>query len=298
MDLMNLHDPDWLDVQYNNRARVPGHQQIFERWRLASARVREGMTCVADVPYGTGTDETLDIFPAAEPRSPVLVFIHGGWWRSLDKDDHSFLAASLVGAGAMVVVPNYSLCPGTEDAPVSIETIALQMTKALAWVYRNAALYGGSPGRIVVAGHSAGAHLAAMMLCCEWPEVDKRLPLQLVRGALGVSGVYDLKPIQQTPFLKADLRLTPEAVDRLSPARFRAPREARFLATFGADESEEFHRQSQLLQLAWGKATVPRCEAVTGTNHYTVLHDLADPDGVSHRMALDLLELPRVNPEK
>jgi arylformamidase len=295
---MTSFDPTWLDDQYNNRARVPGHLQIFERWRVASARVREGMTCVADVPYGTGRDETLDIFPAAEPRSPVFVFIHGGWWRSLDKADHSFLAASLVGAGAMVVMPNYSLCPGTDDAPVTIETIALQMTRALAWVYRNAAIYGGSPGRIVVSGHSAGAHLAAMMLCCEWPEVDKRLPLQMVRGALGVSGVYDLNPIRQTPFLKDDLRLTPEAVDRLSPARFRAPRETRFHATVGADESEEFLRQSQLLQLAWGKAAVPRCEAIPGANHFTVLHDLADPDGISHRSALELLGLPRVNPEK
>ncbi|MCR5886047.1 alpha/beta hydrolase [Rhizobacter sp. J219] len=294
---MTTFDPGWLDVQYNNRARVPGHQQIFERWRLASARVREGMTCVADVPYGIGPDETLDIFPAAEPRSPVFVFIHGGWWRSLDKADHSFLAASFVSAGAMVVMPNYSLCPGTDEAPVGIDTIALQMTRALAWVYRNAALYGGSPGRIVVAGHSAGAHLAAMMLCCEWPEVDKRLPIRMVREGLGISGVYDLKPIQQTPFLQADLRLTPEAVDRLSPARFRAPREACFYAAVGADESEEFLRQSQLLQLAWGKAAVPRYEAVAGANHFTVLHDLADPEGVSHRLALDLLGLPRVNPE-
>lgn len=291
-------DPAWLDAQYNNRARVPGYPQIFERWRVASARVREGMTCVADVPYGTGRDETLDIFPAAEPRSPVLVFIHGGWWRSLDKAEHSFVAASLVGAGAMVVLPNYSLCPGTDEAPVSIETIALQMTKALAWVYRNAALYGGSPGRIVAAGHSAGAHLAAMMLCCEWPEVDKRLPLQMVRGALGISGVYDLNPIRQTPFLQQDLRLTPEAVDRLSPARFRAPREARFYATVGADESEEFLRQSQLLQLAWGKTAMPRYELVAGANHFTVLHDLADPGGVSHRLTLELLGLPRVTPQK
>ncbi len=295
---MTHFDPDWLDVQYNNRARVPGFQQILDRWRTASERVREGMTCVADVPYGTGRHETLDIFPAAEPRSPVFVFIHGGWWRSLDKDDHSFLAASLVGAGAMVVIPNYSLCPGTDEQPVGIETIALQMTKALAWVYRNAALYGGSPGRIVVAGHSAGAHLAAMMLCCEWPEVDKRLPMQMVREGLGLSGVYDLKPIQQTPFLKADLRLTPEAVDRLSPARFRAPREACFHVAVGADESEEFLRQSRLLQMAWGMQVVPRFEAVAGANHFNVLHDLADPDGVSHRLALDLLGLTRVNPEK
>lgn len=283
-------DPDWLDRQYNNRARIPEHPQIFERWVRASAHVREGMTTRLDLPYGDGPHETLDVFPAAKARSPVLVFIHGGWWRSLDKSDHSFLAASLVGSGAMVVVPNYALCPGTPEQPVSIETIALQMTRALAWVYRNAAIYGGSPGRIVVAGHSAGAHLAAMMLCCDWQEVEAHLPARVVQSALSISGVFDLEPIRQTPFLQDDLRLTPESTERLSPARFRKPR-GQLYAAVGALESEEFLRQNQLIQQAWGTGTVPVCEAIPNTNHFTVLHDLADPEGRLHQMALDLLGL-------
>lgn len=290
-------DPAWLDVQYNNRARIPEHPQIFERWAKASARVREGLTSVLDIAYGEGPNETLDVFPAAQPGSPVLVFIHGGWWRSLDKSDHSFVAASLVGAGAMVVVPNYALCPGTEEQPVSIETIALQMVRALTWVYRNAARYGGRPGRIVVAGHSAGAHLAAMLLCCDWHDVASDLPARVVHSALAISGVFDLEPIRQTPFLQGDLRLTPEAVGRLSPACFRKP-DGRLYAVAGAQESEEFLRQNQLLQQAWGAGAVPVCETIPGTNHLTVLHDLADPEGRLHHLALDLLDLLRVNPEK
>lgn len=289
---MTTYDPDWLESQYDNRARVPEHPRIFERWATASARVREGMTCRLDLSYGTGENETLDVFPAAQPGSPVLVFIHGGWWRSLDKSQHSFVAASLVGAGAMVVLPNYALCPGSDERPVTVESITLQMTRALAWVYRNAALYGGSPGRIVVAGHSAGAHLAAMMLCCEWPEVDARLPMRLVKGAMGISGVYDLEPVSQVPFLAADLRLTPASVERLSPLRFRRPREARLCLAVGADESDEFRRQSRLLQQAWGTEVVPACEELAGCNHFTVLHELADPHGAVHRLALDLLGLP------
>jgi arylformamidase len=294
---MTPFDPAWLDVQYNNRARIPEHPQIFERWAKASARVREGMTSVLDVAYGDGPNETLDVFPAAQRGSPVFVFIHGGWWRSLDKSDHSFVAASLVSAGAMVVVPNYALCPGTPAQPVSIETIALQMVRALAWVYRNAALYGGRPGRIVVAGHSAGAHLAAMLLCCDWHEVAGDLPARVVHSALAISGVYDLEPIRQTPFLKDDLRLTPEAVGKLSPAYFRKP-SGRLYAAAGADESEEFLRQNRLIQQAWGVGTVPVCEAIADTDHLTVLHDLADPDGRLHQHALALLDLARVNPEK
>lgn len=289
---MSAFDPAWLDVQYNNRARIPEHPQIFERWARASARVREGMTTVLDVAYGDGPNETLDVFPAAQRGSPVLVFIHGGWWRSLDKSEHSFLAASLVGSGAMVVVPNYALCPGTEAQPVSIETIALQMVRALAWVYRNAARYGGRPGRIVVAGHSAGAHLAAMLLCCDWHEVAGDLPARVVHSALAISGVYDLEPIRQTPFLQADLRLTPEAVAKLSPAYFRKPdANGRLFAAVGEQESEEFLRQNQLLQQAWGTDAVPVCETIPNTNHLTVLHDLADPAGRLHHLALELLDL-------
>ncbi len=294
---MSAHDPAWLDLQYNNRARVPEHTELFERWALASARVREGMTTVLDVPYGEGPNETLDVFPAAQGGSPVFVFIHGGWWRSSDKRDVSFLAASLVVAGAMVVMPNYALCPGTGAQPVSIETITLQLARALAWTYRNAARYGGRPGRIVVAGHSAGGHLAAMMLCCDWQDVASDLPARVVHSALAISGVFDLEPILHTPFLQRDLRLTPEAVDKLSPAYFRAPL-YKLHAAVGAQESEEFLRQNQLILQAWGAEAVPVCEAIANANHFTVLHDLADPDGRLHKIALSLLDLPLVNPEK
>jgi arylformamidase len=287
---MTRLDPAWLDVQYNNRARIPEHPQIFERWARASAHSREGMTCHLDVRYGGGRNETLDVFPSLRMNAPVMVFIHGGWWRSLDKSDHSFLAPSLVEAGAMVVMPNYALCPGTDEQPVSIEHITLQMVRALAWVYRNAALYGADPRHIVLAGHSAGAHLAAMMLSCDWKAVADDLPARLVSLAFGISGVYDLEPIRQTPFLQNDLRLTPESVRKLSPARFRKPR-GQLYAAVGAQESEEFLRQNQLMQQAWGMGTVPVCEAIADTNHLNVLHDLADPQGRLQQIALDLLDL-------
>jgi len=287
---MTRLDPAWLEVQYNNRARIPEHPQIFERWARASALSREGMTCHLDVRYGDGQNETLDVFPSARVNAPVLVFIHGGWWRSLDKSDHSFLAPSLVDKGAIVVMPNYALCPGTDVQPVSIESITLQMVRALAWVYRNAALYGADPRCIAVAGHSAGAHLAAMMLSCDWKAVADDLPAQLVSLALGISGVYDLEPIRQTPFLQADLRLTPESALKLSPACFRKPK-GQLYAAVGALESEEFLRQNSVIQQAWGMDTVPVCEAIPDTHHMNVLHDLADPEGRLQQIALALLGL-------
>ncbi len=289
-------DTAWLEAQLNNRARVPEHAVIFERWARASERVREGLTTKADLRYGGGPNETFDIFPALQPDSPVLVFIHGGWWRSLDKRDHSFLAASLVSAGAMVVMPNYALCPGTPARPTSIETITLQMVKALESVYRYAERFGGNPRHIVVAGHSAGGHLAAMMLQCEWQRVASDLPPDLVRAALSISGVHDLEPLRHAPSLQADLRLTPEAVTKLSPAYMAPPERGQLYAVVGALESEEFLRQTRLIQECWGAEAVPVCETVPDTNHFTVLHSLADPEGRLNQLARGLLGLPQTTP--
>lgn len=278
-------DPAWLDLQYNNRARVPEHPQVLERWVLASEFARAHGSRRIDIGYGATPAETLDVFPTPRANAPVLVFIHGGWWRALDKSDHSFIAPVFNQAGALVVIPNYGLCPA-----VTIETIALQLTRALIWTHRNATLYGGDPQRIVVAGHSAGGHLAAMMLSCDWRAIDPKLPARLVRGALSISGVFDLEPVRHTPFLKADLRLTPASVQRLSPLRFPRPSGPLF-AMVGALESEEFLRQNQSIRDAWGAKSVPVCETVAGTNHFDVLHALADPQSPLHARALQLLDL-------
>ena len=283
---MSAPDPAWLDVQYNNRARIPEHPQIFERWNSASELARARSLCLLDLRYGDAPTETLDVFPAARNGAPVLVFIHGGYWRALDKRDVSFVAPAFQQAGAMVVLPNYALCPA-----VTIDQIALQLTRALAWTWRHAAEHGGDASRIVVAGHSAGGHLAAMLLACDWAKIGADLPRDLVASALSISGLFDLEPLRHTPFLAPDLRLTEASVPRLSPAAWPAPR-GPLVAVVGGEESEEFHRQNTLIRQAWGEAAVPVCEAIPGTNHLSVMHDLADAGTRLHRLALGLLGLP------
>ncbi|MEK8048703.1 alpha/beta hydrolase [Ideonella sp. DXS22W] len=284
---MPLHDAAWHDAQYDNRARVPDALAHLGRWAEASALARQGLTVLQDQPYGHGAAETLDVFPARAPGAPVLVFIHGGYWRALNKADHSFIAPAFVQAGAAVVVPDYALCPA-----VSIEHIALQMAQAVAWVWRHAEGFGGDPSRIVVAGHSAGGHLAAMMASCRWPDVGADLPRKLLRGAVSLSGLFDLEPIRQTPFLQRDLRLTPASVRRLSPAFFPRPQQGGpLLALVGGDESEEFLRQNQLIRDQWGPSAVPVCQAVPGCNHFSILRDFVDPDGAAHGHTLGLLGL-------
>jgi len=282
---MSRYDPAWLDAQYNNRARIPDAQQIIEGWQHASALARAKALCLLDLPYGDAPSERLDLFPPQRNGAPVLVYIHGGYWRALDKSDQSFIAPAFLDAGAMVVIPNYALCPA-----VTIEQITLQLVQALAWTWRHAAEHGADPSRIVVAGHSAGGHLAAMMLRCEWQRVAPDLPADLVKSALSISGLFELEPLRHTTFLAPDLRLTEDSARRLSPALMPAPA-GTLAALVGGDESEEFLRQNELIREAWGAGTVPVCEPVPGTHHMNVIHDLADREKRVHRIVLELLGL-------
>ncbi len=280
-------DPARLDAEYDQRARHPEHVEIGARWQTASSLVQRLESWRADVRYGDGEGETMDLYPSPSANAPVLVFIHGGYWRTSDKSLHAFLAPAFTAAGAMVVVPNYALCP-----VVTIEHIALQLTRCLAWVHRHAALYGGDPSRIVVAGHSAGGHLATMMLSCRWKDVDPALPAQLVSGALAISGLFDLEPLRLAPFIRDDIRLTPASVKRLSPAFFPRPRKP-LVTAVGGEETAELKRQTALIRDQWGPTRVPASEVIPHANHFTILHNLADPNGRLHRQALALLGLRR-----
>ena len=289
---MMRRTPAWYDQQYNNRGRVPEYPAILQHWSDASAAARNRLASALDVPYserGTADPaERLDIFMPSAPSAalaPVLVYLHGGYWRALDKRDQSFIAAPFVDAGTVVVLPNYSLCPA-----VSVQHIVLQTVQAVAWVARHIAGYGGDARRIVVAGHSAGGQLAAMMLACRWTDVGADLPADLVTAALSVSGVFDLEPLRHAPFLAGDLKLTRSAAARVSPAHLPAPR-GRLWAVVGGDESEEFLRQNALIRQAWGARAVPVCEALPNRHHMNVLHDLADPQARLHALARQLLGL-------
>ena len=180
-----------------------------------------------------------------------------------------------------MVVPNYSLCPA-----VTIDTIALQMAQAMAWVHRHAARFGGNAARIVVAGHSAGGHLAAMLLACDGKRLSRELPARLVRRAVSISGLYDLAPLAAAPVLQVDLRLTPDVIERASPARFTPPRGAKLATVVGALESDEFLRHNRLIRERWGEEAVPVCDELPGLDHFTVLGALVDPQSALHQHTL------------
>jgi arylformamidase len=278
---------DWLNAQYNNRELVPEYPSFLQRWADRSQQFRQSavMRRVAhlDEAYGPAPSQTLDWFTPARANAPIMVFIHGGYWRALDKSDVSFVAPAFTDAGVHVVVPNYTLCPHA-----SMEAIALEMTQAVAWTFRHAARFGADASRIVVSGHSAGGHLAAMMLTCDWTQVAADLPPDLVRSAVAVSGLFDLEPVRLTPFLQADLKLTEASAKRLSPAGF-APPQGKLRVVVGEQESSEFIRQAQLIEATWGAARVPVCVAAPGCNHFSVLDEMARTGSSTHRVALNAL---------
>ena len=286
------HTPGWYDQQYNNRTRVPLAPEHLKSWVERSQAARAAAlaqgSAQLDVRYGDGPAEVLDIFGVRPrgARAPVLVHIHGGYWRALSKSDQSFVAPPFVQAGAIVVVPEYALAPS-----VSVEHISLQMARAVAWVWRHAEELGADPRRIVVSGHSAGGHLAGMLSACLWPKLGSDLPPGLLHGALSLSGLFDMEPLRRAPFLAPDLGLTAKSARRLSPALMPAPAHGKLMALVGGLESEEFHRQNTLIRTAWGKRRVPVCEAVPGCDHFTILHELADPASRTHRLARELLGL-------
>ncbi|HKW38926.1 MAG TPA: alpha/beta hydrolase [Burkholderiales bacterium] len=281
---MNAERTDY-DLLYNPRLTVTGFEEVFGRWERDSERARARLDCYLDVPYGASDAETLDLFRAKGRSRGLLMFIHGGYWRSLDKKRFSFVASALVEAGVTVAVVNYALCPS-----VTVADIVIQMVQACAWLYRNGANFGAPAGKLGVYGHSAGGHLAAMMLACQWPKYSPDLPSKVVSGAVSISGLYDLIEIAKVPSINGDVRLTEKAAIRVSPAFLPPATDAPLITVVGADENEGFHIQNRIIAKKWPR--VHKADlSCAGKNHFTVLDGLVDPESRLFKAILGLTEL-------
>lgn len=260
-----------LDVQYNARNTVPLplFESIMQEYADQSRAARAASPCTLDVAYGAHPDETLDIFPAAEPSSagpaPVFVFIHGGYWRALSKSDASSMAPAYTHAGAVYVALNYSLAPGA-----SLDRIVDQCRRAMAWVYRNIEKFGGDPARLYIGGSSAGGHLSGMVLASGW-QADLGLPDKLIKGALLLSGLYDLTPIPHT-HINEWMKLSAEDAARNSPVAYAPAHGCPIIVTYGDNETDEFKRQSMDYLSRWSALGYPgEYIRVPGLNHYDLV---------------------------
>jgi arylformamidase len=282
-----MSDAAFFSREYNNRALVPQHPQFLAGWAERSSRARATMTCYLDREYGTAPGETLDIFPARKGDGTSLMFIHGGYWRSLDKRDFSWLAPVCIDAGVSLVVVNYDLCP-----KVTVEEIVRQMLRASAWLWKHAEDYGMDQDRLYVGGHSAGGHLTAMMMAALWPVFDPGLPRDLFKGGLAISGVYDLRPLQHVDFLQPDLRLDDASALKVSPAYLPPATRAPVYTCVGGAESSEFRRQNSLLAQRW-RSAVAADIPMPGHNHFSVIDELANPASALFQGARKLMKLDR-----
>ncbi|HEX5477869.1 MAG TPA: alpha/beta hydrolase [Burkholderiales bacterium] len=280
-------DIEALARGYDNRAMVPDYAGYFTRWTQGSERARATMSARLDLRYGDMPGETLDLFPARKGDGTCMMFIHGGYWRAMDKRDFSFLAPAWVDAGVSLAVVNYDLCPR-----VGLDEIVRQMLRASRWLWLHAEDHGMDQDRLYVSGHSAGGHLAAMLMCAVWPVFDARLPKDLWKGALGVSGLYDLRPLQHVEFLQRDLRLDEELALRQSPAFIAPATRAPFITCVGGLESAEFHRQNALLGERWRGAFAGDIP-MPGKHHFSVIDGLADPASPLFAGARRLMKLDR-----
>jgi arylformamidase len=258
------------EAEYNNRARVPEHAEIFARWTrdaelYRADTLKEGRAELG-LAYGDTPRQYFDLFHAAAgAAAPLALFIHGGYWRSLDPSMFSHMARGLNAHGITVAVAGYDLCP-----IVTIADIIEQMRRACLslWQLLDRPMF--------VIGHSAGGHLAAAMVGTDWPSLYPKAPAVLAPAGYAISGLYDLTPLLGLS-TNQDLRLTAEDAKKVSPAFWPVPPGRTLDAVVGSLESSEFRRQSQIIAQAWQSAANTRYEEIAGTNHFTVCDPLADP---------------------
>jgi arylformamidase len=268
-------DIDFLDSEYNPRTRVPQFAEFFSRWKQSARAARESLRGRLDLRYGPAPAERLDFFPAAGAASPLLIFVHGGYWRALDKDDFSWIAPPYVADGISVAVVNYGLAPAT-----ALRTIVEQVRRACGWLHLNSRALNVDFSRVVCSGHSAGGHLTAMMIATDWPGVWATFPQRLLSGAVTLSGLFDLEPLTRAEFLRHDLNLDPVLARALSPAFLPWRNEVPVLRAVGAAESDEFHRQSALLAEHWPQACERPLIDVPDCNHFSICDAFATPGSV------------------
>lgn len=267
------------EILYNVRLAIPDHPQIFQRWAEDSAVCRERLLDVShvDLAYGTAPLERLDLFCAAGRKAPLHVFLHGGYWQAMDKSFFSFLAPAFLDAGISLAIVNYSLCPH-----VSLEEIAQEIKQALVWLLGHGQQYGYAGDQLHLSGHSAGGHLAAMM-------ITDGIVAPLLASALSISGLFDLQPLLDTS-INDKLHLDAKAAYLSSPA-FKTPlAEVPLLLSVGELESEGFHDQSDLLARKWNEplARVDRLD-LAGCHHLSAVEQLGDPDSELFRAACSLM---------
>jgi arylformamidase len=279
-------DQKELDDAYDQTVYAPNSEQLGLRRTVNSTAVRKRLG-FKRVAYGPTPIEMLDIFAAKRPNAPIMVFIHGGAWRNGSASDNAEAAELFVNAGVHYVVLDFC---SVMDVGGSLFPMVDQIRRAIAWVHKNAATFGGDPSRIYVWGRSSGAHLGGTVLITDWQK-EFGLPADLVKGALLSSGMYDLKPVRLSK-RGTYVKFTDEMEEALSTQRHLARINCSVVLAHGTYETPEFQRQTREFAAALNAAGKPVTLLVgEGYNHFEIPETMASPYGLLGRAVLELMGL-------
>ena len=279
-------DQKELDDAYDQTVYAPNQPLLAARRKVASQSVLQRFPPERRA-YGASEIEKLDIYRTREPNAPVMVFTHGGAWRNGTAKDAAFQAELYRNAGAHLIILDFVQ---VQDAGGSLLPMIRQVRSAVAWVYKNAASFGGDTERIYVSGHSSGAHLTGCVLVTDW-QADFGLPADIIKGGLLVSGMYDLKPVRLSKRSEY-VKFTDEIEQTLSAQRHLDKLSAPVIVAYGTQETPEFQRQSRDFAAAVKAAGKP-VELIVGEgfNHFEMQETFGNPYGVAGRAALKLMHL-------
>lgn len=263
-----------LDAAYTQSNWAPNAREVQAEYNRRSESARERLT-LRRLLYGDSSVEQLDLFDSRSKTgsSPILIFIHGGAWAGGTAGDYSFVAERFVDAGFHVVIPDFD---SVKDVNGNLAVLADQVRRCIRWCYEHAQEFNGDPNRIYLAGHSSGAHLAAVALTTNWSA--QGLPSRILAGGILCSGMYDLKPVRLSARSKY-INFTDAMEQSLSPMRHLAQIQAPLVVSWGTKESPEFQRQGGEFVAAVKKIKLPVTESTADLNHFEILFGLSDPDG-------------------
>jgi arylformamidase len=276
-----------LDAAYDQSFYAPLLRQDIARWASNSEGARAQLGMPQRESYGPTEVEKLDIYRTKRPNAPIFVFIHGGAWLGGEAKNYAFPAELFVNAGAHYVALDFV---AIKAANGDLRVMADQVRRAIAWVYKNAANFGGDPNRLYVGGHSSGGHLCGVTLVTDWSK-DFGLPADVIKGGLCMSGMYDMKPVRlskRSTYVKFD----DDMENKMSSQRHLDLLHAPIIVTYGTNETPEFQRQNRDFAAA-ANAAGKKVELIEAANynHLEMCESLGNPYGPNGRAALSLIKL-------
>ncbi|MBC7598572.1 MAG: alpha/beta hydrolase [Polaromonas sp.] len=268
------YDQAALDRQYDSRGTVADAGIFLRAYAEQTRRAKINFACMENLKYGSGTEEKLDIYRAAAAPGtgfPVMVFLHGGDWRFLSKEEGGFAAPAFVSAGVMFVALDFRLVPST-----TLPAMGEQVRRALHWLYLNVAAYGGDANRLHIAGHSSGANLVGQLLMTDWSTAF-HAPADLIKSAVMISGLGDLEPVRLS-FRNQQLHLTPADVDQASLQRRTPGTHCPLLVVVGECETNDYRLQSRRLADFWhAQGNQAQFFELKDRHHFDALLEWGDP---------------------